>query len=182
MSQIVGEIKIDFDVIQSTVQTLWIGDSSDWVHAEIKPAFILITLPGSQKPLTFSFKKKALNSFNSHNLGITCLKGDCTDEVYGDLPDGVYTINLKSGYTNFEKLKYYLKTDRTELELSKVIVKYGFEYSKNDKAFRDKIYDIDWLIKVAKSHAKLGDIVKADRFFQQARELLKKLMDCKDCI
>jgi hypothetical protein len=182
MPNLAGQIKIDFDVIQSTVQTLWIGDSSQWLHTENLPANILITLPGSKKALVFSFKKKSINSFNSHNLGITCLQGNCTDEVYGDLPDGIYTICLKSSLTGFETTKYYLKTDRTELELSKVIVKHGFEYSKNDKDFRNKIYDIDWLIKVAKAHAKLGDFVKADRFFQQARELLRTLSDCKDCI
>lgn len=182
MSNLAGQIKIDFDVIQSTVQTLWIGDSSQWLHTETLPANVLITLPGSKKALVFSFKKKSINSFNSHNLGITCLQGNCTDEVYGDLPDGIYTICLKSSLTGFETTKYYLKTDRTELELSKVIVKHGFEYSKNDKDFRNKIYDIDWLIKVAKAHAKLGDFVKADRFFQQARELLRTLSDCKDCI
>lgn len=182
MPEIVGQIKIDFDVIQSTTKTLWIGDSSDWIHAENLPANVLITLPGSVKPLTFSFKKKALNSFNSHNLGITCLKGDCTEEVYSDLPDGIYTIVLKSGFIDFEKIKYYLKTDRIELNIAKVVVKHGFEYSKQDRDFRDKIYDIDWLIKVAKAHAKLGDFVKADRFFQQAKGLLEKLLDCKNCI
>jgi hypothetical protein len=182
MAEIVGQIKIDFDVIQSTVQTLWIGDRSDWIHAENLPANVLITLPGSSKPLTFSFKKKAINSFNSHNLGITCLHGDCTEEVYSDLPDGIYTIVLKSGFTNFEKEKFYLKTDRTELELAKIIIKNGFEYSKNDRDFRSKIYDIDWLIKVSKAHAKVGDFVKADRFFQQVRESIRALSDCKDCI
>jgi hypothetical protein len=187
MPDLAGKLKIDFDVIQSTVQTLWIGDSSKWQHTANLPANILITLPGSKKALVFSFKKQAINSFNSHNLGITCLQGNCTEEVYGDLPDGIYTLCLKSSFKDeddapFETTKYYLKTDRTELELSKVIVKHGFEYSKNDKDFRNKIYDIDWLIKVAKSHAKLGDFVKADRFFQQARELLRTLSDCKDCI
>lgn len=182
MSQVVGEIKIDFDVIQSTVQTLWIGDNSDWVHAEGLPANILITLPGSKKPFAFTFKKKAITAFNSHNLGITCFTNDCQDEVYIDLPDGIYTVCLKSGYSQFEKTKYYLKTDRAEMELSKAIVKHGFEYTKNDKVFREKIYDIDWLIKVSKSHAKLGDIVKADRFFSEAKSLLKEFGECLDCI
>lgn len=182
MADIVGQIKIDFDVIQSTVQTLWIGDSSDWIYSENLPALIEITLPGASRKLAFSFKKQAINSFNSHNLGITCLQGDCTEEEYGDIPDGIYTICVKSGYEGFEKTRYYLKTDRTELELSKVVVKHGFEYSKNDKEFRDKIYDIDWLIKVAKSHAKLGDFVKANKFLQEARSILRTLSDCKDCI
>ena len=182
MPEVVGQIRIDFDVIQSTTQTLWIGDNSDWVYIENDPAFIEITLPGSSKALVFSFKKKAINSFNSHNLGITCLQGNCTEETYTDIPDGIYTIKVKGKYQGMDKTKYYLKTDRTELNLSKVIVKHGFEYSKQDKEFRDRIYDIDWLIKVAKSHAKLGDFVKADRFFQQAKGLLEVLLDCKDCI
>lgn len=182
MPQVIGEIKIDFDVIQSTVQTLWIGDNSEWADIETLPANILITLPGSKKELTFPFTKKAIASFNSHNLGITCFTNDCEEELYADLPDGVYTICLKSGDINFEKTKYYLKTDRTELELSKVIIKHGFEYSKNDKSFREKVYDIDWLIKVAKSHAKVGGIVKADRFFSEAKSLLKEFGECLDCI
>jgi hypothetical protein len=182
MSQIVGEIKIDFDVIQSTVQTLWIGDNSDWVYLQNEPAIIEVTLPGSTKPLVFSYKKDAINSFNSHNLGITCLQGDCIKETYGELPDGIYTITVKGKFEGLDKTRYYLKTDRTELELSKIVVKHGFEYSKKDKEFRDKIYDIDWLIKVAKAHAKLGDFVKADRFLQGAKDLLRGLADCKDCI
>lgn len=182
MSQIVGEIKIDFDVIQSTVTSLWVGDNSDWIHSETLPASIEITLPGSKKALVFSFKKKSINSFNSHNLGITCLQGNCQDEAYGDLPDGIYTIQLKSGFTGFDKIKYYLKTDRTELELAKLVVKHGFEYSKQDKNFRDTVYNIDWLIKVAKSHAKLGDFVKADIFFTEAKTLLRAFANCKDCI
>ena len=182
MPQVIGEIKIDFDVIQSTVQTLWIGDSSDWAYSEALPANILITLPGSKKPFVFSFKKKAIASFNSHNLGITCFTNDCNKEVYANLPDGVYTICLKSGYSGFEKTKYYLKTDSAELELSKAIIKHGFEYSKNDKKFREKVYDIDWLIKVAKANAKVGDIVKADRFFSEAKSILKEFGECLDCI
>ena len=62
MSQVIGEIKIDFDVIQSTVQTLWIGDSSKWQHTANLPASILITLPGSKKALVFSFKNSCFTS------------------------------------------------------------------------------------------------------------------------
>lgn len=175
MSEVIGKLNVDFDIIQSTTRTLWIGDKSDWVYAEQLPANIYIKLPGSSKNLEFVFVKKQINAFNSHNLGISCQNDDCADESYVDLKDGIYTINLKSSFTDFDKTKYYLKTDKIELEIAKEIVKNGFEYSKDDKKFRDVIYDIDWLIKVAKSHAKIGDFVRAGNYYQEAKGLYKKL-------
>lgn len=182
MPEIVGELKVDFNVIQSTVQTLWIGDNSDWLYAEELPAYIYITLPGSRKQLEFLFTKNKICTYNSHNLGLTCKTGDCTEEPYANLSDGIYQITLKSGYTGFEKTRYYLKTDKIELELSQIIVKNALEYSKSNASFREVIYDIEWMIKVAKSFAKLGDFVKANNFFKIAKEDLTKLLDCKNCI
>ena len=182
MAEVIGEIQVDFDIIQSTDKTLWVADNSVWSYSQDKTAYILITLPGSTKQLTYTFKKEAINVFNSNNLGITCPTQDCTGtDIYKEIPDGIYTIEVKSGFTGFEKTRYYLKTDRLELELAKLIVKNGFEYSPRDKDFRDRVYDIKWLIDTAKSHAKLGDFTKANRFFQEARENLKSFQDCKDC-
>lgn len=178
----VGQIKIDFDIFSYTPQNLSIGDLSDWLYAENKPSYITITLPGSKKQINHAFKKKALNSFNSHNLGLSCLRGDCTEEVYVDLPDGIYTICVKSGFEGIENSKFYLKTDRFELEYAKVMVKYGFEFRKEDVEFLNYMSFTQSILTVAKSHAKLGDFVKAQRFFDQARKLLKKYVDCKDCI
>lgn len=178
----VGQIKIDFDIFSHTPQNLIIGDVSDWIYAENLPSYILITLPGSRKTINFSFKKKSLNVFNSHNLGISCLSGDCKEEVYVDLPDGIYTVCVKSSFDNIENSKFYLKTDRFEIEYAKVAIKYGVEYSKSNADFQDMMIDIQWLLTVAKSHAKLGDFLKAKRFFEEAKALLNKYTDCKDCI
>lgn len=181
--EIVGELNIDFDVIQSTTKTLWIGDRSDWVYAENLPAYIYITLPGSRKALEFEFEKNQICVYNSHNLGITCRTNTCGDEIpYSDLPDGIYTITLKSSYEGFEKTRYYLKTDKIELEISKIIVSNELEYSNSDKQFRDSMYDIDWMIKVAKAFTKVGDFKKADESFSQAKSSLKKFSYCKDCL
>lgn len=181
--EIVGQINIDFQVLENhNPRVLMLGDNSDWLYAENLASYVSVRLPGSIKDYTFTWKKKSINTFNSHNLGLSCLKGVCTEEQYVDLPDGIYTICLISGFEDINKTKYYLKTDTTELELSKVIVKHGFEFSENDNKFRDKIIEVKWLLLVAKSHAKLGDFMKANRFFQQAVEKFKKFKDCKDCI
>lgn len=165
----VGEIKPDFQVIESgDPRILMIADTSDWVYAESKNSFFSVKLPGSIKEITYSFKKHSINSLNSHNLGISCLKGDCTEEEYVELPDGIYTIKIISGYVGIDKERYYLKTDKIELELAKSITLIGFDFT--DESFKKSkpFQKIRWLINVAKSWTKLGDFVKADRFFQEA--------------
>lgn len=178
----IGTINIDFDILSNSPKELLIYDLSDWVYSENLPSYVSIVLPGSSKAKTFSFTKNRINAFNSHNLGISCLKGDCTEEVYVDLPDGIYTICVKSSYEGIEATKFYLKTDRFEIEKAKVAIKFGFEYSRNNREFIEAMLDIEWLLVVAKSHAKLGDFVKAQQFFIEASNILRKYADCKDCL
>ena len=171
----VGNININFTVFSDSPLYISIADLSDWLYAENLPAYLSITIPGSKKPKVFSFTKERINVFNSHNLGLSCLKGDCTEEVYVDLPDGIYTICVKSGYEGIETLKYYLKTDRFEVEMAKVMIKDGLEY---DKEFVLKMTKIRFLLDVAKSHALMGDFVKAQRFFEESKGLLKTHIEC----
>lgn len=178
----IGNISIDFDVMSTNPKNLVIADGSQWVYSENLPAYVLITLPGSTRPKTFPFKKKALNRFNSHLLGLSCLKGDCNDEVYVSLPDGIYTITVKSGYEGIEETKYYLKTDLFVQEFSKVIIKYKLEYSEQGKAFLDEMQFIKGILSVAEAHAYQGDFVKSQRFFEEAKSKLRKRVECKDCI
>lgn len=180
--EITGEIRIAFDVYSNSPQSLTIFDNSDWVYASTLPAYISITPPGRRAPKTYSFSKNKINNFNSHNLGISCLSGDCTEEVYIDLADGIYTICLQSSYEDIQKTKYYLKTDVFELEYDKVLVKYGFEYNEQDELFIKDMTKVKFLLSVAKANAKLGDVVKAQRFFQEAKMKLKRYVECKDCL
>ena len=175
----VGKINIDFGVSSTSPLHLVVEDFSDWVYAKDLPSYVLITVPGSKKPKTYTFKKHKRNVFNSHNLGLSCLSGDCTEEHYVDLPDGLYTICLKSGYENIEDTHYYLKTDRFNIEYSKVMIKDGIEYNKD---FIEYMMQVKFLVEVAKSHAMLGDFVKAQRFFEDAKKKLRKYVECKNCI
>jgi len=64
---VVGQIKIDFQVIESkNPKYLTIGDLSDWAYASNKPSYISITLPGSKNAITHTWKKNAIN--NLYNL------------------------------------------------------------------------------------------------------------------
>jgi hypothetical protein len=169
----VGQIHIDFYVLETgSPMTISIYDNSDWIYAENLPSYLVIKVPGSKKDKNFTFKKNAINTLNSHNLGLSCLKGDCTEEEYVELPDGIYTITLKSGYEGIEETKYYLKTDKFELDFAKKIKEKGLEY--NDKLFIDEMLKMQWLVTVAKNYTKLGDWQSADKFFTEAQNKLNK--------
>ena len=177
-----AEIIVDFQVLEThDPKYLMIGDVSQWAYAEKKPSYILITLPGSSTQHNWIFKKKGLNVVNSNNVGLSCVKTDCNDQQYVDLPDGIYTICVKSYYEGIEKTKYYLKTDRFEVEFKKTIIKTGTEYSENDRDFRETALQIRWYLEIAKGWAQNGDFVKADRYFNKAKGLLNRYRDCKDC-
>ena len=176
----VGKINIEFAISSTSPLHLVVEDFSDWLYAKDLPSYVLITVPGSKKPKTYTFKKFKRNIFNSHNLGLSCLSGDCKEEQYVDTPDGIYTVCLKSGYEDIEETKFYLKTDRFEVEYNKVLVKYGID--DVDQNFINLMVKIKYVLDVAKSHAMLGDFVKSDRYFQESKKLLKRFVECKNCL
>lgn len=176
----IGKININFNVFSNSPLHLSVTDLSDWLYAEELPAYILITTPGSKTPKTFVFKKFKTNVFNSHNLGLSCFTNDCKEEEYIDIPDGIYTICLKSGYEGIEESKYYLKTDRFEVEYNKVLIRYGTE--DVDQKFINLMTKIKYTLDVAKAHTMDGDFVKSNRYFQEAKKLLKQFVECKNCL
>ncbi len=171
----VGNININFSIYSDSTLYLNVMDLSEWRYAKNLPSYISILVPGSKKPKVFTFNKERINIYNSHNLGLSCLTNDCTEEIYNSLPDGIYTICVKSGYEGIENSKFYLKTDRFEVEMAKVMIKDGLEY---DKEFVLKMTKIRFLLDVAKSHALMGDFVKAQRFFEESKGLLKTYIEC----
>ena len=172
----VGQIYIDFDVLENGNPTrISLSDASEWLYAQDKPAYLEVILPGSIKINSYTWKKEATNILNSHNLGISCLSGDCKKENYVDLPDGIYTLTVKSGFIGIEKKRYYLKTDRTEIELAKKIVAKGLKYSEDKKAFIDYLDNIKMNLIEAKAQAKLGDFIEAQRYFLDAVKAINKM-------
>lgn len=93
---VLDTITIDFFVLPVyDPKVLVISDNSNWLTIATNPSTIEITLPGSTIPRIFTFVKLDTNTFDSHTLGLTCLSGDCVDEEYVYLPDGIYTITVK---------------------------------------------------------------------------------------
>lgn len=175
------QVIIDFIVF--TVydpKVLLVADNSNWLHIENQPAIIEITFPGSTKPLTFNFQKNATNSFNSHNLELTCLTGNCDDEAYIDLPDGIYTITVKGSPDTFNRTKYHLKTDRMQITIDQMLTELGMDYDPKVARERKRLSDVEFLRKVAEAHIRREDIGKAKTFYDQAVDELKKLQDCFD--
>lgn len=177
-----NSIRVNFTVIPDFEPTqIVIGDTSSWGVAENLPSYILITPPGSTIAISKIFIKHKLNIFQSVNLGFSCLT-ECGDQVYDDLPDGVWTINIKSSFEGLEKTRYYLKTDRFRIDLDRVYIRAGLEYDKNNKKIREDLSDIEFLLQVSHSHARNGDFYKSSRDFEMAQNLLKKYQQCVDCL
>lgn len=178
----IDKIDIDFLIITDyDPKLLIIGDISDWYNAENKPATICITPPGGTKSINSTFAKHKLNIFNSINLGLDCLV-ECSDQEKNDLSDGIYTITVKSGFIDIYKTRYLLKTDKFNIELDKIYIKTGLEYDKNNIKFREDLSNIEFLKRTAEAYARKGDLSKASRNFKEAQKILKKYMDCKNCL
>lgn len=178
----ISNINIDFEVIPTNnPKRLWITDCSDWSVAENKASIISITPPGSNTAINNTFVKHNLNVFHSVNLLLSCL-AECKEQIYQDLPDGIYTIKLSSAFTNIDKTRYFLKTDLTQLRLDEVYIKAGLEYDKSSKSFREDLQDIEFLLRTASAHTRNSDVFKANRDFSLAQELLSKYISCKNCL
>lgn len=176
------DVVVDFEVIPThNPKRLWISDASEWGVAENQASIICIFPPGSTTSINNTFIKHNLNVFHSVNLKLSCLTS-CAGQQYSDLPDGVWTINLKSAFTDLEKTRYYLKTDQIQLELDKVYTRAGLEFDKSQKSFREDLQDIEFLLRTASAHTRQGNSFKASRDFNGARELLTKYQNCKNCI
>lgn len=165
-------INIAFDVFSSgDPKTLKVGDYSDWLTIKNDPSVIKITVPGAQSPVTYSFVKGAINSFNSTSLYMAC--SEC-DEA--DLSDGIYFLRVEGAGGHFAE-KYYLKTDVLQLEIDKKIINLGFSYTDEVKSKWEQIEKILFYLESAKARTKEGDIREAHRFFSEAQTLT----NCKNC-
>lgn len=178
----IGKINIDFQVVHSgDPKIIMVADFSSWLHIETQPAVLSITLPGSRTAIQFNFEKNKINGYNSNNLGIGC-SHNCEGEDYADLPDGIYDIKLEASPNTFNKQRYYLKTDKAQLELDKLLVKLGFTYNEKDKEKINNLQLIDFLLQVAGAATRLGDIPKASEHFSEALKLIEKIKECKNCL
>lgn len=176
---VVGKIRVNFYVFSEYApEILLVGDNSNWLHIEDSPAVIDITLPGSTKPITFTYLKNGINSFNSHNLKVTCLKGDCTEEEFQPLPDGIYTITVKGSPSSFSKTKYHLKTDRLQQTIDKALIDLGFYFDKDKIKQRDELLNVKVMLMQAEAYIRREEIQEAKRFYDRAKLEIERINEC----
>lgn len=168
-------IHIDFDVLETNnPKKLMIGDTSiNWLTAKEQPAYLYITFPGSKKEKIFTFEKGNITVYNSNNLGLSTPSG-CKKDDYLDLPDGLYKIKLQSSFEEIFVEKYYLKTDIMEKEIAKAIVKFALNKSTNNESFINKLFEVEWKIKVAKSFTLEGNAPMVMRYYNEAVKLFNR--------
>ena len=166
----IGTPKINFSFYSTeSPKDLCVVDFSHWGGLKNRPAKISITVPGSKKPISYTFLKNTFNNFNSNTLYQNC--GDCVE--FEDLEDGIYFIEVEST-APFKESKYYLKTDATRLELDKMYIRVGYDYKEASKELIQRLSDIEAYIKVAEAHTRRGDINEAQRYFREVQLLMKK--------
>jgi hypothetical protein len=179
---IIGKINIDFKILSPLDPSiLMIADYSDWFSAENSQSTISITPPGSTKAITNNFAKNKINTFNSVNLGMSCLI-ECEEQKNIDLNDGIWKIVLKSAYEGLEKTRYYLKSDRFMVEWYKEWINIGLTYDKSETLMYDALMDARKHLITAKAHTIDGNFVYADREFQESQKKFNSLKKCKDCL
>lgn len=176
---VIGKINVDFYVFSEyDPKVLLVGDNSSWLHIQDSPAIIEILLPGSAKPIIFTYLKNGINSFNSHNLKITCLKGDCTEEEFVDLPDGIYTITVKGSPSTFQRTKYHLKTDRLQQVIDKNLIDLGFYFDEHKVKQRDELLNVKVLLMIAEAHIRREDIQQAKKYYDLAKAEVERIDEC----
>lgn len=177
----IKQVNIDFQVVDSgDPKYLLIVDSTEWAHIEDKPAIIEVTMPGKKSYVTLPYDKRKVNVFNSQNLGYTCYATCVSDLI--DLPDGIYKIKVKGSPDSYNRERYYLKTDITELEFAKVFTEDGIERNQVDMDFINSIYkDVELNLRAAKAYTRLDDIQSANWHFVEAQTLLENYRDCEEC-
>lgn len=175
---------IDFHVLSKEDYydpfTLSIADGSVWAMIAEKPSIIEITTPGSRTPVVNYFKKESINIFNSINLSINC--PTCLDTELIEIPDGIYTIEVKGSPSTFSKKKRHLRTVKTRLEIAKQLIELnmGCGYDCNSAKIKELLC-IGLLIDSAEANIMYDNVEAASDEFQLALKKLGKLGECRDC-
>src|SRR5690554_4619791 len=150
---ITDTISIDFQVVPTgNPKTLAVMDTSTWGILEDRPSIIEIIPPNKEEPITHYFEKGKVSIFNSSNLLLSNIG------LYVDMPDGLYTITVKGSPDTNCKKRYFLKDDKTKIELYKMYASLGVEDDKKTKRLKKEIQDVEMLIRGANALIALGKI------------------------
>ena len=175
-------IQLDFTIFnQVDPKRIYLVDLSNWGVAESKPSYLQIFPPGVEKPFNVNFVKKDFTILNSVNLGLNCVTTGCGKQEFLNLPDGVWEFCLQSGFEDINISKFYLRTDNLRIELDKLYIKSSdIQYNSENSIIKD-LLKVEWLINIAHSFTRDGNIVETKRAYEEALKELEKYKVCKNC-
>lgn len=175
-----NKIDVDFQVLKThDPRLLILADTSQWSNILDKPAVIEITSPGSNAPSVEYWAQGKINVFNGQHLGIVC--GVKCEDNLPDLPDGIYRIVLKGSPDKFYKERYYLRTEKLQLNLDKVYISFGLNLEYADFESVEKIWNVKLLIESAEAHTRKGEMGMASDLYKQAKRIVDSHLNCQDC-
>ena len=178
-------VNINFQVINTNdPASILIGDQSNWGVAKNKPAYLIITPPGSTQTITLTFGKHKLMPLTSVSLGLSCVSSNCDGQTYEDLDDGVWEFCLQSAFEGLNKKRYYLKDDQLRQEIAKIMVRLvdtqGFSFKRTQST--DDFAIIHNMLDTANYLIMEGRNVDAMKAYNEAVKLVEKYKHCKECI
>jgi len=136
-------------------------------------AELSVTVPGYSTAFVFPYTLGEINIINSYSFGFTT----SSTSDYADLPDGVYTVILRTCPDLGENKRYHLRTCKIDCRLAAQWVKY-LDCCDDDKMlyYLDRV---DFLLRGAEAQADLCNPIKATELYRKADDLLRRIeLDC----
>ncbi len=174
---LLNKVNIDFHILD-VLNPKWfaVADNSEWGGILEKPSIIEVTVAGFNEPNVTFYTKCGINQFNSRTLGLDC--GKCGELV--DLPDGIYTITVKGSPDKYQKTKEYIRTTQMQLKMDKLLISAVNSCGEFDKNLKEKIRNVDFLIRAAKANIRYDNRCRAFELFNEANKLLDKVSKCSN--
>ena len=158
---------LNFEVLpNSSVNHLLVYNLSVWDGSPVSPQYRIL-LPGATieqvVPITDTYQ-----TIDKDSVGYS------TDE----LPDGIWTIVLRTGADPYQTLtKQFLRINAFWEQYKSLLLKLEHsEFSvREDKIIKGLLYDIDILISSAQACAETGLVSKATELYEKAQKILSRV-------
>lgn len=160
---------LDFEVIKTDDLTkLVIADLSDWTGLTGSQIDILLPECEVIDTITLPLVRNINNTFSLVDLAVTEER----------LPDGIYIISVKDDAGTTIHTKNHLRTTNLRLLRDRLFLKYITDCNF-EEILSLGINLIDLYIEAAYANLRDGDINKAKYFYNQAKNRIDKLLNCK---
>lgn len=178
-------IDINFQVLNTNdPSTILIADQSQWGVSENKPAYLIVTPPGSKNTINLNFPKERIMILTSIALGLSEACLDCTGQKYDDLDDGIWEFCLQSAFEGLNKKRFYLKDDQLRQQIAKIRIRLydtqGLTFVRTKAS--DEIAIMENMLDVANDLTMEGRTKDAMKAYNEASKIAERYENCKNCM